>query len=86
MEEQKNQKETDSKSKNSLFKEENEPDFIKNLFNKKISKELEEKLLKDEGKYNKIEKNKEEEDEKIDEINTDSKNLKKKITKNRRKQ
>ena len=81
MEEQKNQKETDSKSKNSLFKEENEPDFIKNLFNKKISKELEEKLLKDEGKYNKIEKNKEEEDEKIDEINTDSKNLKKKLQK-----
>ncbi len=79
MEEQKNQKETDSKSKNSLFKEENEPDFIKNLFNKKISKELEEKLLKDEGKYNKIEKNKEEEDENINEINTDSKKLKKKL-------
>ena len=79
MEEQKNQKETDSKSKNSLFKEENEPDFIKNLFNKKISKELEEKLLKDEGKYNKIAKNKEEEDENINEINTDSKKLKKKL-------
>ena len=83
MEEQKNQKEIEKETqfKNSLFKEENEPDFIKNLFNKKISKELEEKLLKDEGKYNKIEKNKEEEDEKIDEINTDSKNLKKKLQK-----
>ena len=83
MEEQKNQKEIEKETqfKNSLFKEENEPDFIKNLFNKKISKELEEKLLKDEGKYNKIEKNKEEEDEKIDEINTDSNKLKKQLQK-----
>ena len=83
MEEQKNQKEIEKETqfKNSLFKEENEPDFIKNLFNKKISKELEEKLLKDEGKYNKIEKNKEEEDENINEINTDSKKLKKKLQK-----
>ena len=80
MEEQKNQKETESKN-SLLFKEENEPDFIKNLFNKKISKELEEKLLKDEGKYNKIDKNKEEEDEKINEINTDSKKINKKLHK-----
>ena len=69
---------TEKPLESSLYKDENEPDFIKNLFDKKISKELQEKLLKDDGKYNKIENlNEEEEEQKLEEINTNSKKEKK---------
>ena len=69
---------TEKPLESSLYKDENEPDFIKNLFDKKISNELQEKLLKDDGKYNKIENlNEEEEEQKLEEINTNSKKEKK---------
>ncbi len=69
---------TEKPLESSLYKDENEPDFIKNLFDKKISKELQEKLLKDDGKYNKIENlNEEVEEQKLEEINTNSKKEKK---------
>ena len=46
--------ETHTTLKNSLYDEENEPEFIKNLFNKKIPKNVLDKIIQDQGKFNKI--------------------------------
>ena len=48
----KEKKTEESNENNKLFDENNEPEYIKQLFNKKIPQEILDKLNKDQGKYN----------------------------------
>ena len=51
-EKEKEKKNETNNENNKLFDENNEPEYIKQLFNKKIPQEILDKLNKDEGKYN----------------------------------
>ena len=64
------EKKEEKKEENKLYDESDEPEFIKQLFNKQIPQEILDKLNKDEEKYNKTSEKSNSETEKISQVNS----------------